>query len=76
MSIDETDHVAPTSGSFVRVRRVDLDTSRIYIDRLPDGQGWMWHPTLANSEPGDVYYVPTTQHRRTVRSEPRRQFVT
>lgn len=59
MSIhDSDDVVAPTSGAIVRVRRVDLDASRIYIDRLPDGQGWMWHPSLADAEPGDVYYVP------------------
>lgn len=59
MSIhDSDDFVGPARGGIVRVRRVDLDASRIYIDRLPDGQGWMWHPTLADSEPGDVYYVP------------------
>ena len=59
MSIhDSDDVVAPTSGAFVRVRRVDIDANRIYIDRLPDGQGWLWHPTLATSEPGDVYYIP------------------
>jgi transitional endoplasmic reticulum ATPase len=55
---DSDDVIAPTSGAIVRVRRVDLDASRIYIDRLPEGQGWMWHPTLADSEPGEVYYVP------------------
>lgn len=59
MSIHDSDDVVPpTSGTIVKVRRVDLEASRVYIDRLPDGQGWMWHPTLANSEPGDVYYIP------------------
>lgn len=60
MSISDGEFVPPTDGSIVRVRSVDIAKNRIYIDRLPDGHGWLWHPDLAVAEPGDVYYVPDT----------------
>ncbi|GGO77419.1 ATP-binding protein [Nocardioides deserti] len=62
MSIFDDEFVPPVSGSIVRVRSVDVAKNRIYIDRLPDGQGWLWHPDLAASEPGDVYFIPDSAH--------------
>jgi transitional endoplasmic reticulum ATPase len=58
VSIFDDEFVPPASGSIVRVRRVDIAKNRIYIDRLPEGHGWLWHPDLAASEPGDIYYIP------------------
>jgi transitional endoplasmic reticulum ATPase len=58
VSIFDDEFVPPTSGSIVRVRSVDVAKNRIYIDRLPDGHGWLWHPDLAVSQSGDVYYIP------------------
>ncbi|WP_271800503.1 ATP-binding protein [Dietzia maris] len=59
MSWDEDDDTVELStGALVRVRWVDLDEKRIYIDRFPDGTGWMWHSKLTNAQKGEVYYVP------------------
>lgn len=60
MSTHDTDDdvVEPTTGQIVRVRGVDLDRKRVYVDRLPDGEGHLWHPDLAEAEKGQVYYLP------------------
>lgn len=59
MSIHDADDVIePTRGQIVRIRAVDLDRRRVYIDRLPDGEGHLWHPDLADAEKGEIYYLP------------------
>jgi transitional endoplasmic reticulum ATPase len=47
-----------TRGQIVRIRAVDIDRKRVYVDRLPDGEGHLWHPDLANAEKGEIYYLP------------------
>lgn len=50
--------IEPSRGQIVRIRAVDLDRERVYIDRLPDGEGHLWHPDLADAEKGEIYYLP------------------
>ncbi|MDN4507605.1 MULTISPECIES: ATP-binding protein [Dietzia] len=62
MALDDDDETTElSSGSLVRVRWVDLDEKRIYINRFPSGFGWLWNPKLVNAEKGEVYYVPEDQ---------------
>ncbi|SDC88442.1 transitional endoplasmic reticulum ATPase [Nocardioides lianchengensis] len=60
MNADGTDYAPaePSAGQIIRVRLVDLDKNRVYFDRLPDGEGHLWHPDLAGADKGEIYYLP------------------